>query len=101
MYNAFNPVNRNYFATPAYKRGFQADSGAYGGGAPSINYQQQMPQFAPVGPGFMGMPQYGGDPMMYSGVMPGAYHPRRRYGARRAERFTPYMEQMQPFAGIG
>jgi len=49
----------------------------------------------------MGMPQYGGDPMMYSGVMPGAYQPRRRYGARRAERFTPYMEQTQPFAGIG
>jgi hypothetical protein len=67
--------------------------------APSLNYQQQ---FAPVGPGYMTGPAYmaGGDQMM-SSAPPGMYQRRRRYGQRRIDNFIPYLEQMQPFAGVG
>lgn len=116
MFNSFNPMNRNYFASPTYKRGFQADSGAYGGVAPSLNYQMSPQQmYAPAGPQFMGMPQYGGD-QMYGNLVPPGYRqpqfgmqPRMRFG-QRLGRFTPYMrpdgvgsffgESVQPFAGI-
>ena len=109
-------MNRNYFASPTYKRGFQADSGAYGGVAPSLNYQMSPQQmYAPAGPQFMGMPQYGGD-QMYGNLVPPGYRqpqfgmqPRMRFG-QRLGRFTPYMrpdgvgsffgESVQPFAGI-
>ena len=107
MFNYLSQVNRNAFSAPTYKRGFQADSGGYAA-QPSLNYSQQqmqaplrfqMPQY---GGQYFGNPMYGGDQMLgadqYSAFVPAAY----RYPGkgRRLQRFTPYQEQVQPFAGM-
>ena len=53
-------------------------------------------------PQYFGNPMYGGDQMLgadqYSAFVPAAY----RYPGkgRRLQRFTPYQEQVQPFAGM-
>ena len=119
MFNAFNPVNRNYFASPGYKRGFQADSGSYAA-QPSLNYQtalQAMPagygnltqyggqyggqSFGASAPQYFGNPMYGGDQMLGQPVMPQFQGMRKMPYGRRVGRFVPYMEQVQPFAGMG
>ena len=117
MFNAFNPVNRNYFASPGYKRGFQADSGGYAA-QPSLNYQTAL-QAMPAGYGnlaqyggqygnapqyngqYFGNPMYGGDQMLEQPVMPQFRGMRQMQYGRRPGRFVPYMEQVQPFAGMG
>ena len=115
MFNYLSQVNRNAFSAPGYKRGFQADSGSYTA-QPSLNYSQQQMQaplrFQMQGYGgqyfnasarqYFGNPVYGGDQMLgadqYSAFVPAAY----RYPGkgRRLQRFTPYQEQVQPFAGM-
>ena len=115
MFNYLSQVNRNAFSAPGYKRGFQADSGSYAA-QPSLNYSQQQMQaplrfqmqgyggqsFGANAPQYFGNPMYGGDQMLgtdqYSAFVPAAY----RYPGkgRRLQRFTPYQEQVQPFAGM-
>ena len=125
MFNYLSPMNRNAFSVPGYKRGFQADSGSYAA-QPSLNYSQQQMQaplrfqmqgyggqygnapqyggqfFGANAPQYFGNPMYGGDQMLgtdqYSAFVPAAY----RYPGkgRRLSRFTPYQEQVQPFAGM-
>ena len=98
MYNALNAVNRNYLSMPGYKRGYQVDSGSYGGGMPSMNYGQ------PYGMGqYLGEPMFGGDQMLggypQMGYMGRTRRPNMPYGHRMGV-FRPYMEQTQPFAGL-
>lgn len=58
--------------------------------------------FGANAPQYFGNPMYGGDQMLgadqYSAFVPAAY----RYPGkgRRLQRFTPYQEQVQPFAGM-
>lgn len=111
-------MNRNYFTSPGYKRGFQADSGGYHG-MPSLNYSQQQmlsPLPSPLqsqmqgyggmyggasAPQYFGNPMYGGDQMLGQPVMPQFQGMRKMPYGKRVGRFVPYMESVQPFAGMG
>ena len=84
------------FQMPQY--GGQYGGQSFGASAPQYNGQS----FGASAPQYFGNPLYGGDQMLgadqYSGLVPAAY----RYPGkgRRLSRFTPYQEQVQPFAGM-